>query len=166
MIYYIGIEPKTENPIQDPKSDNPTVGKTQSGETPPISNTDIPVTKKDSNIDCVYAACEDFESFWISYPRKESKKEAEGKFSGLSQKDKQKAMTCLPLFIEYWKISKTERRYIPHAATWIGQRRWEDTLPDPSEVKSSSFKRKTPRNALTEEKDYSAGLGQFAATIT
>lgn len=166
MIYFIGIEPKTENPTLDPKSENPTVGKSHSGKTRPISNTDVIEIKRDSNTESVYASDNDFEGFWNAYPRKESKQEAEKKFNDLPKKDRDVAISKLGAFAEYWKLSKTEQRFIPHAATWIGQRRWEDTLPDPSEVKSSSFKRKTPRNALTEEKDYSAGLGQFAATIT
>jgi hypothetical protein len=41
MVYYIGIEPKSENPTLDkePKSENPKVGFPQSGKTPLISNT-------------------------------------------------------------------------------------------------------------------------------
>jgi hypothetical protein len=41
MVYYIGIEPKAENPTQgipDPKADFPLVGKSHSGKTRLISN--------------------------------------------------------------------------------------------------------------------------------
>lgn len=54
MVYYLGIEPITENPTLDiePKAENPTVGKAHSGESRPINNTDtISNTIDTSNID-------------------------------------------------------------------------------------------------------------------
>lgn len=69
----------------------------------------------------------DFDTFWISYPKKTAKPSAEkawkkakinGEFSSvLIALNKQKES-------EQWKSDGG--KYIPNPATWINQRRWED----------------------------------------
>jgi len=65
----------------------------------------------------------DFGEFWSDYPRKANKKTAEQAFKALSKKDKKAALAGL----HYYEFSK-EQKYIPHAATWLRQRRWEDEV--------------------------------------
>lgn len=69
---------------------------------------------------------ERFETFWKLYPRKAAKAAAEKAFHALKPS---KAMYELMLKgLEEQKKSAQwqDPQYIPHAATWIRQRRWED----------------------------------------
>ena len=64
---------------------------------------------------------EDFDPFWSAYPRKVNKKTAQIAWRNLSKTDKKRARDGLKDF----PFSK-EERFIPHASTWLRQRRWED----------------------------------------
>jgi len=64
---------------------------------------------------------EDFDLFWGEYPRKVNKKTAQIAWRNLSKTDKKRARDGLKDF----PFSK-EERFIPHASTWLRQRRWED----------------------------------------
>jgi DNA-binding MarR family transcriptional regulator len=67
----------------------------------------------------------DFEPFWKAYPRKVNKKTAQIAWRNLSKTDKKRARDGLKDF----PFSK-EERFIPHASTWIRQRRWEDEIEE------------------------------------
>lgn len=67
----------------------------------------------------------EFEVFWSAYPRKEGKKKAKGVF--------EKVTTSLDILLEalerqkksaQW--SKDNGQFIPHPATWLNGKRWED----------------------------------------
>jgi len=69
-----------------------------------------------------------FLSFWTAYPRKESKQNAFAAWKKMNG-------TCPDIDIILTKISQQKKtdewtrengRFIPHPATWINQRRWED----------------------------------------
>ena len=70
-----------------------------------------------------------FDDFWRAYPRKANKKTAQQAFNALSVTDKKAAMRGLS-FYEFG----TEERYIPHASTWLRQRRWEDEATTTTEA--------------------------------
>lgn len=71
-----------------------------------------------------------FDRFWESYPRKEAKQTAKKAFEKLNP-DEAILQTMLEA-IERFKGSAQWReengRFIPHPATWINQRRWEDEV--------------------------------------
>lgn len=69
-----------------------------------------------------------FEIFWDLYPRKVAKRVAEKKFNALKAEEQKMALDALPNHIQYWKNKDTEMDFIPHAATWIGQYRFEDEI--------------------------------------
>lgn len=69
-----------------------------------------------------------FETFWEMYPRKVSKRVAQRKFEALRKDEQELAVKALPNHIKYWKSKNTEMEFIPHAATWIGQYRFEDEI--------------------------------------
>lgn len=69
-----------------------------------------------------------FETFWDLYPRKVSKRVAQRKFEALRKEEQELALKALPNHIKYWKTKNTEMEFIPHAATWIGQYRFEDEI--------------------------------------
>lgn len=71
-----------------------------------------------------------FESFYVDYPRKENKKAAESAWRKLSKADRAAAMAGLERFRrEVWP--EMERQFIPHPASWLNKRRWEDERGPP-----------------------------------
>lgn len=80
-----------------------------------------------------------FEEFWKIYPRKVGKPAARKALLALHRSYGQSTApdggipdacaaiaTGLAKWIEYWTRERTETRFIPHPATWLNQRRWED----------------------------------------
>jgi hypothetical protein len=76
-----------------------------------------------------------FNEFWSMYPRKVSKRAAEKAWLKLTLQEQSDALEALPNHIKYWKLKNTETEYVPHAATWINQGRWEDELDMTVKVK-------------------------------
>ena len=76
-----------------------------------------------------------FNEFWSMYPRKVSKRAAEKAWLKLTAQEQFDALDALPNHIKYWKLKNTETEYMPHAATWINQGRWEDELDMTVKVK-------------------------------
>lgn len=74
---------------------------------------------------------EDFALFWEAYPRKTDKQDALKAFRKL--KPDGELMLRMMAALEQQKISpqwtKDGRQFIPHAATWLNGRRWEDQMP-------------------------------------
>ena len=66
--------------------------------------------------DCVL-----FDQFWALYPRKTSKQSALKAFAKLKDEDQQKAINNVARL-----YSETPVQFVPHAATYINQARWED----------------------------------------
>ena len=66
--------------------------------------------------DCVL-----FDQFWALYPRKTSKQSASKAFAKLKDEDQQKAISNIARL-----YSDTPVQYVPHAATYLNQARWED----------------------------------------
>ena len=71
-----------------------------------------------------------FDRFWESYPRKEAKQTARRAFEKLNP-DEALLQTMLEAIERFkgtaqWK--EENGRFIPHPATWINQKRWEDEV--------------------------------------
>jgi hypothetical protein len=70
-----------------------------------------------------------FADFWALFPRKVSRKAAEKawKRAATSERVKDEIMAGLKHFVDCdWR--NTPKQFIPHAATWLNGRRWEDEL--------------------------------------
>ena len=71
-----------------------------------------------------------FDEFWKLYPRKESKQQA--KKAWMKLKPGQKLFNMIANALEYRSQTKEwlaeGGRYIPHPATWLNARRWEDEV--------------------------------------
>ena len=71
-----------------------------------------------------------FHKFWRQYPRKQRKQAALKKWIRLKIEDDPmlwgSVLRGLSLCREMWTAEGREQRYIPHAVTWLGDRRWED----------------------------------------
>lgn len=68
--------------------------------------------------------------FWYRYPRKVGKAEAQRAWARLLPADRTAALDRIMPQVAFWQLSGTQRLFIPHAATWLNQRRWEDELED------------------------------------
>jgi hypothetical protein len=69
-----------------------------------------------------------FDEFWKLYPRKVSKRVAQKMWERMTKDEQQAAVEALPVHIKYWRLKETDADFIPHAATWLNQGRWEDEL--------------------------------------
>lgn len=69
-----------------------------------------------------------FGAFWQYYPRRVNKHEAQRAWHKLTPQDRMEALRAIPLHVDQWQRAGTEWRFIPHAATWLNQRRFEDEL--------------------------------------
>lgn len=95
------------------------------------NNNDI---NKNTNNDNKRLVDDRFDRFWSAYPRHTAKVNAKKSFDKLNP-DEQLLSEMLRA-VEAQKQSeqwtKDNGQYIPHPATWINQRRWEDDLPKAS----------------------------------
>ena len=62
-----------------------------------------------------------FDQFWNLYPRKTSKQSASKAFAKLKDEDQQAAINNISRL-----YSETPVQFVPHAATYLNQGRWED----------------------------------------
>lgn len=67
-----------------------------------------------------------FEEFWKIYPKKVSKENA--KKAWLKIKPNDELITKITKAVKDQKLSEREQQFIPHAATWLNAKRWEDEV--------------------------------------
>jgi hypothetical protein len=65
--------------------------------------------------------CAIFDQFWAIYPRKTGKQAASKSFAKLSNADQQEAINNIARL-----YSQTPVQFVPHAATYLNGKRWED----------------------------------------
>ena len=84
---------------------------------------------------------EHFDKFWLAYPRKKNKGQAEKVFRRINP-DEELLATIL-VAIERAKKSedwlREDGRYIPYPATWLNAKGWDDEIPKKSDVSNSRF---------------------------
>ncbi|WP_258010475.1 hypothetical protein [Pseudomonas protegens] len=82
-----------------------------------------------------------FESFWKLYPRKANKAAAEKAWKKLKVDADLFAVLAQALAKQATSIDwlKSGGQFIPHAATWLHGKRWEDELPAAGGAQSSAF---------------------------
>jgi hypothetical protein len=81
---------------------------------------------------------EKFNKFWSLYPRKIAKVSAGRSWKRLSIKDINEIFDVYYDHLIRWKYKDIQ--YIPHASTWINQRRWEDELEPLQNENQSVYK--------------------------
>jgi len=67
-----------------------------------------------------------WEDFWKTYPRKEGKKNAKSAFLKLKEEEQGKAISD----VKGGRFSATEKKFVPHAATYLNQERWTDEVSE------------------------------------
>lgn len=76
---------------------------------------------------------ERFDEFWAAYPRHEAKAAAIKAWRNLTSRDRDHALAALPLHAARWRRENPgTNKFVPHPATWINKRRWEDELTSPT----------------------------------
>ena len=92
-----------------------------------------------------------FDRFWSAYPRHTGKQAAEKAFFKLNPDDD--LLGIMLMAITAWSKSeqwtKDGGQFIPHPATWINGRRWEDELP-----KAAGAQMKTVTAQAYNQRDY------------
>ena len=77
-----------------------------------------------------------FDTFWNLYPRKVAKVVAHQKSKKIQPEEWPNVINGLKKYINAW--NGTDRQFIPHPATWLNQRRWEDEIEDTKQVQQES----------------------------
>ena len=101
------------------------------GESPPESNpiqsesNPNPNTNPNPNARETRGAA--FEKFWSAYPRKEGKQKARSAFEKVTV-DLDVLLVALEAQKKSSQWTKDNGQFIPHAATWLNGKRWEDQL--------------------------------------
>lgn len=72
-----------------------------------------------------------FESFWVAYPRHTNKQAALKVFQRLNPDDElmQTILNAIAVQRRSDQWTRDGGQYIPHPATWLNGRRWEDEMP-------------------------------------
>ena len=79
---------------------------------------------------------EKFTKFWALYPRKVAKVAAQRSWKRLTNKNIESIFKVFHEHLIRWKFK--EIQFVPHASTWINQRRWEDELESLADDKNLS----------------------------
>lgn len=73
-----------------------------------------------------------FDEFWTGYPRKVGKPSALKAWKRIPPTQHLPLTAGLSRWKRYWQASRTAAEHIPHPATWLNDRRWEDEIPTAS----------------------------------
>jgi len=104
-------------------------GRPKKTQTVSKDNPDITLTKNHKPLTINHNIYTDsFNEFWKVYPRHESKKESAQAFSKVTE-----SLEVLIKAVKEQTIAKAwdkpeNKQFVPHAATWLNQRRWEDEV--------------------------------------
>tara|TARA_Y100000310_G_scaffold310108_1_gene354974 strand:+ start:273 stop:1067 length:795 start_codon:yes stop_codon:yes gene_type:complete len=123
---------KVSRPPSRPRSKSEAKG---GSTTPSSSPSPTPITLKDKDMAIR------FDTFWTYWPKKVNKESARKAWAKISP-DERLLETMISSILAFQKTegwTKDSGRYIPHPATWLNNRRWEDEIP------------KTPEQTLRED---------------
>jgi uncharacterized protein YdaU (DUF1376 family) len=89
-------------------------------------STDVQPTSNHKPITINHISIDQFETFWKIYPKKVSKENA--KKAWLKIKPNDDLIVKITKAVNDQKLSEREQQFIPHAATWLNNKRWEDEV--------------------------------------
>ena len=90
------------------------------------SSTDVQLTTNHKPITNINIYNDQFDEFWKIYPKKVSKESA--KKAWLKIKPNDDLVAKITKAVKDQKLSEKEQQFIPHAATWLNAKRWEDEV--------------------------------------
>lgn len=76
---------------------------------------------------------DEFDRWWQTYPRKTGKQAAMKAWQRLDDTSRRAAVEALPHHVAYWEQARTASQFIPHPATWLNGRRFDDELTQPEQ---------------------------------
>ncbi len=89
-------------------------------------STDVQPTNNHKPITNNHISIDQFETFWKIYPKKVSKENA--KKAWIKIKPNDDLIVKITKAVKDQKLSEREQQFIPHAATWLNNKRWEDEI--------------------------------------
>lgn len=96
----------------------------------------------------------DFDHFWMTYPRREAKKDAQKAWAQMTPGQKFAAREAIGVHVRYWNAAGRSKQYIPLPATWLRGERWTDELEMPE-----------PQDAMGEWWKSTAGITRKALAV-
>lgn len=118
-IYETPIQCKENQSVENQPIEN------QSVENPMQLNTNKQNTKKTITKELKIQA---FAEFWKAYPKKKAKQDAIKAFDKLAEEDYPLLIPAIELQKQTDDWKKQNGKFIPHPATWLNGRRWEDEI--------------------------------------
>jgi len=104
-----------------------------------------------------------FQGFWVRWPRKVGKLEAEQAWKKhVTPEDEEPIHKALDWQIPIFETREPE--YIPHAKTWIRNRRWDDEPPTPPKPSIAIVSRTTATPMAVQQLDAAARIRSLIAT--
>jgi hypothetical protein len=73
-------------------------------------------------------SADNFDAFWQLYPRRVAKLDAQRAWAKLNAQDRAEVLRRLPLFVDYWRATRSSKQFILHPASFLNGRRWEDEI--------------------------------------
>ena len=124
--------------------------------------TDDSINKKDKNEKKVNTASESFKLFYKEYPKKKSKGQAESRWKTINPNEC--LFSSIMTGLESAKLSedwtKDNGKYIPHPATWLNAKGWEDEAAEARDISVSVDKCEPILLTKTEFKQWKADNGR------
>ena len=70
----------------------------------------------------------------------------------LDSKEKTLAVDWLQKYLLYWKKKAIEKQFLPHPATWLNGKRWEDNLSDEVTIQKTNVQEQLEKERAEESK--------------
>jgi hypothetical protein len=112
-----------------------------------------------------------FEQFWTTYPKKKSRGDAEKAWLKINPSEHLLATMIAKIeqaktSIEWIKQTPEGGNYIPHPATWLNRKGWEDEYTQPASVAAELPEKKETRPIFTQNRDGSYWEMKTGRTVT
>jgi len=106
-----------------------------------------PPTPRKRGREAVHAFPPGFEAFWTAYPRKVAKDHASKAYARLKPDEtlQRRILAALAAQVASEQWTRDGGRFVPHAATWLNGRRWEDEAAVPDLLTPAPMQRKSDR---------------------
>lgn len=93
-----------------------------------------------------------FDLFWLMYPKKKAKEHAYKSFMKIAIAEHEAILNALPLHIQSVDWKKDRGKFIPHPATWLNGKRWEDQITEiEGDSKHGNFSKQDYREGVAAD---------------
>lgn len=106
----------------------------------------VRLDKEKNSTSCPKMDEADFNNFWLTYPRHDTKAKAKEKFLKLDKSLLQVILQSVESQNKLEQWQKDNGQFIPQPLTWINQKRWEDEV---KEMPTLTFEEQRMKDAIT-----------------